>query len=192
MKTKHVLPWLILPGAILLALVIRYGKPLTAGWLHSQTLAHLPMAGPVAHAESSFEFTVHAPYESVVPLFGAHEERRWGGDAWNPEFLYPSPASDKLGEVFTVNHGGSRSTWVNTAFDLTAGHIQYVYIVPDSVAVLIDIHVKRADSATTSVKVGYQHTALRPESNAHVNEVARAHGEMGPHWAKALEECLKR
>lgn len=192
MIAKHVLPWIILPVAILLAVVVRYGKPLAGAFLPSQTPPPTATAGPVAHAESSFEFTVRAPYESVVPLFGADEERRWGGDSWKPEFLYPVPASDQPGEVFTLNHGHSRSTWVNTALDLKGGHIQYVYVVPDSVAVRIDIHVQRAGSASTSVRVEYQHTALSPEFNAHVNEAARTHGEMGPHWAKALEECLKR
>jgi len=134
---------------------------------------------------------VKAPYEIVVPLFGAYEERCWGGEDWKPEFFYPTPACDKQGEVFTQAHGNSRSIWVNTALDLESGHIQYVYVVPDSIAALIDIHVKRADSANTSVKVVYQQTALKPELNAHVSEAARRHREMGPHWARALEECLK-
>jgi len=190
MKAKRALA-LIALVIITLATVFLLWKPLAVSFHHSQSPPQIPSSGPVAHTESSFEFTVKAPYQSVVPLFGAYEERCWGGEDWKPEFLYPAPASDKQGEVFTQAHGISRSIWVNTALDLESGHIQYVYVVPDSIAALIDIHVKRAGSANTYVKVVYQQTALKPELNAHVSEAARRHREMGPHWAKALEECLK-
>src|SRR5215468_10658349 len=86
--------------------------------------------GPVTHVENGFEFTVHAPYDKVAPLFGAHGERAWGGADWDPQFLHPQPARDVAGEVFSVAHGHGRSTWVNTAFDLETGHVQYVYVVP--------------------------------------------------------------
>ena len=91
--------------------------------------------GPVAHVENGFEFTVHAPYDKVAPLFGAHGERAWAGEHWDPQFLHPQPAQDVVGEVFTVAHGHTRATWVNTAFDLQSGHMQYVYVIPDVQAV---------------------------------------------------------
>src|ERR1700733_8302898 len=79
--------------------------------------------GALAHVRSDFEFVVHGPYKTVAPLFGPEAERAWGGGEWNPVFLYPQPARDIEGAVFTVQHGGHRSVWVNTAFDLASGHV---------------------------------------------------------------------
>ncbi len=73
----------------------------------------------LAHTRNEFTFTVDAPFEQVVPLFGANEERKWAHD-WNPQFLYPNPARDQQGMVFKVAHGHNSSVWINTALDLTA------------------------------------------------------------------------
>src|SRR6185369_2960692 len=121
--------------------------------------------GPVVHVENGFEFTVRASYDKVAPLFGAHGERAWGGEDWDPRFLHPQSAQDLEGEVFTVAHGHGNATWVNTAFDLQSGHVQYVYVIPDTQAVLIDIHLKHDDPAKTGVKVLYERTALQPRFN---------------------------
>ena len=62
--------------------------------------------GPVVHVRNEFAFTAHAPYEVVAPLFGAEGERAWSGGHWDPHFLYPKPAEDIQGAVFTIRHGG--------------------------------------------------------------------------------------
>ncbi len=53
------------------------------------------------------------------------------------------PAHDQPGMVFRVDHGHHSSMWVNTAFDLAAGHIQYAYVLNDAMTTLIDIHLTR-------------------------------------------------
>jgi len=146
---------------------------------------------PLSHAESNFEFTVAAPYKSVAPLFGGLGERCWGGEGWNPEFVYPSPAADRSGAVFTLSHGNSHSTWVNTIFDLKSGHIQYVYFIPNTIAVLVDIDVHSKGEEMTGVHVQYQRTALRPEINPHITELAKHDEKTGPEWADAIATCLK-
>jgi len=146
--------------------------------------------GPVVHVENGFEFIVRAPYNRVAPLFGAHGERAWGGEHWNPQFLHPQPAQDVEGEVFTVAHGHTRSTWVNTAFDLQSGHVQYVYVIPDIQAVLIDIHLRHDDPAITEVKVVYERTALTPSSNAHVYELGQKDAASAAEWQTAIERYL--
>src|SRR5271167_4336793 len=93
----------------------------------------------LAHTRNEFGFTVDAPFEQVVPLFGADEERKWAHD-WNPQFVYPNPARDQQGMIFKVEHGQHSSIWINTALDLTGGHIQYAYVLNDAMATLIDIH----------------------------------------------------
>ena len=113
---------------------------------------HAASSGSVAHVRNEFEFTVHAPYRVTTPLFGPQGERAWAGDDWDPHFLYPQPAQDTQGAVFTIKHGHRHHAyWVNTAFDLEARHFQYVYIIPDVMATLIDIRFSEVDPATTRV-----------------------------------------
>jgi len=152
---------------------------------------HRKAAGPVAHVENGFEFTVHAPLRRAAVLFGGSGERAWGGGRWNPRFLYPQPERDQPGEVFTVAHGHVRSTWVNTAFDLDAGHLQYVYVVPDVQAAIIDVHLAPKDESSTSVRVLYRRTALDPAQNDHVTELGRHDRDSGKQWEAAIEEHLR-
>lgn len=129
-------------------------------------------ASALTHTRNEFTFTVDAPFEQVVPLFGAHEERKWAHD-WNPQFVYPNPAGDQQGMVFTVAHGHNSSVWINTALDLAAGHIQYAYVLNDAMATLIDIHATRQGPQKTGVTVVYERTALLPEANEHVQHFAK-------------------
>jgi hypothetical protein len=145
----------------------------------------------LAHVRSEFEFTVHAPYKTVAPLFGPQAEAAWAGHDWNPVFLYPQPARDIKGSVFTVQHGAHRSVWVTTAYDLEAGHIQYVYVMDDVVSTLIDIHLSQPEEGNaTTVKVAYERTALRPEANGHVNSMGASDGKMGKEWEAGMDGYL--
>jgi hypothetical protein len=139
----------------------------------------------LTHTRNEFTFTVDAPFEQVVPLFGANEERKWAHD-WNPQFVYPSPASDQQGMVFTVAHGHNSSVWINTALDLTAGHIQYAYVLNDAMATLIDIHATRQGAQKTGVAVVYERTALIPEANEHVQHFAKGDENAGKEWGDAM------
>lgn len=144
---------------------------------------------PALHVRNEFEFTIHAPYKVAAPLFGADAERAWAGPDWNPQFLYPlhgAATKDVPGAVFTIKHGHNRhASWINTAFDLDTGHVQYVYVLADAMVTLIDIHLApiEADGApATRVKVAYERTALSPEANDHVRQFAESDRKSGPHW----------
>jgi hypothetical protein len=150
-----------------------------------------PSAPALAHVRSTFSFTVNAPQKIVAPLFGAHLERAWA-EGWDPQFVYPLPAEDKPGEIFTVNHGGHVSTWVNTALDLEKGHIQFTYVVPQATAVLIDIQVTASGPSTSRVEISYERTALSAEVNDHVHQQGEQDAKSGPHWQKAIENYLKK
>ena len=121
----------------------------------------------------------------MAPLFGADEERKWAPD-WNPRFIYPIPAHDQRGMVFTVPKGQFTSVWVNTAFDLAAGHIQYAYVLNDAMATLIDIHLTRESGQKTAVTVVYERTALMPEANEHVQHFADEDAGAGKEWGDAI------
>jgi hypothetical protein len=143
------------------------------------------------HVRNAFAFDVSAPREIVAPLFGANREKAWA-EGWDPQFLWPLPADDREGEIFTVTHGGHTSTWVNTALDLAAGHVQYAYVAPELMAVAIDIHVTGAASGGSHVEVVYERTALSARADEHVKALGEADAKSGADWRQAIEECLKK
>ena len=145
---------------------------------------------PVVQVINSFEFTAHGPYQKVAPLFGALQERAWAGDHWKPRFLYPQPAQDQPGEVFTVSHGHANSIWVNTELDLQAGHVQYVYFIPGAQVTVIDVNLRPLTASETGVRVVYRRTALDGSLNAHIGELGRNDAQSGPEWASAIDAYL--
>ena len=176
-------------GALIVISVLLLLTIAVIAFLHFHT--QRDPAGPVVHVENGFEFVAHGPYKIVAPLFGASAERVWGGGHWDPKFLYPSPERDTFGEVFTVAHSHLKSVWVNTTLDLETGHVQYVYVIPDAQAVLIDIHIQEKDPSATDVKVVYHRTALNPSFNAHVTELGNDDRGMGKEWQTSIEGFLR-
>jgi CubicO group peptidase (beta-lactamase class C family) len=145
----------------------------------------------VIHVDHLFEFQVGSPYQQVAPLFGAWAERAWAGPDWTPRFLVPDPPQDREGMVFLLPREGSTSVWVNTAFDLEKGIIQYVYVLPEVQAVVIDIQLSRPEKNATAVKVRYRRTALDPRCNGRIQELGQLDASSGPIWAAGIESCLK-
>ena len=150
-----------------------------------QTTAAVP-----AYVKNSFQFVVKAPLSRAAPLFGPEGERCWGGQQWNPEFLYPQPGKDVQGAVFTVQHGPHKSVWVNTLFDPEGGRMQYVSFVPDTLVSTIDVRLTVLNSVSTGVEVTYARTALDAAANDHVQAMGKSDRESGPHWQQAIESCL--
>ncbi len=145
----------------------------------------------LAHTRVEFHFVADGSFDRVAPLFGANEERKWAAD-WNPQFIYPTPARDQAGMVFRVEHGDHSSIWVNTAFDLAAGHIQYSYVLNDAMATLIDIHLTRDAAQKTGVTVVYERTALMPEANEHVQHFAKGDAKAQKEWEESINGYLAK
>jgi hypothetical protein len=145
----------------------------------------------LAHMRTEFAFTANAPLEQAAPLFGADKERVWAPD-WNPKFLYPNPAQNQPGMVFQVAHGSYTSTWVNTAFDLAGGHVQYAYVLNDAMVTTIDIRLKQAGAAKTDVTVVYERTALLSEANEHVRHFAAGDAKAGKEWEEQINGYLAK
>jgi len=145
---------------------------------------------PLAHVHNMFEFTVRAPYKVAAPLFGAEAERAWGGPDWKPQFLYPQPAEDKAGAVFTVAHGHHQSVWVNTVFDLENGNVQYVSIIDGIMVTKIDIHLAPIGANNTRVSAAYERTALNADANVHVRQFGKSDQENGKEWENAINGYL--
>lgn len=145
---------------------------------------------PLEHTAAKFEFVANGPIEKVAPLMGADRERVWA-PGWNPHFVYPKPTTDQQGMVFTVAHGPYRVPWVNTEFDLNAGRMQYVYVIPDTLVTVITIKLT-PQGDRTHVAVEYDRTALSARANRHVRELAEHDRGSGPEWQGQINEWLAK
>jgi hypothetical protein len=143
-----------------------------------------------AHTEENFVFTAHAPMEQVAPLFGAYKERVWSPQ-WDPQFIYPLPAADAQGMVFTVAHHHLHSVWVNSELNLKNGRVQYVYVIPDALVTVVTLNLK-PEGNQTLVEVHYDRTALTPEADAQVSEMARQDHDSGPEWQTQINQYLEK
>jgi hypothetical protein len=143
-----------------------------------------------AHVSNSFHFVVPASLSRSAAFFGPEGERCWAGEHWNPVFLYPQPAKDVEGAVFTAQHGPHKSVWVNTLFDTVGGRMQYVSFIPDALVFTVDMRLSTLTPSTTKVEVTYVRTALDVAANEDVLALGRRDAGNGPEWQKAIEGCL--
>ena len=149
-------------------------------------------ASSATQVRSGFQFRLSVPLERAAPLFGPEGERCWAGERWDPQFVHPQPAKDVQGAVFTVQHGATKSVWVNTLFDLSTGRMQYVSFIPDALVSTVDVRLTPLDANTTSVEVTYTRTALSVNANAHVHVLATSDRASGPQWQQAIQSCLTK
>lgn len=145
---------------------------------------------PLARAETKFEFVANGSMDKVAPLMGADRERVWA-PGWSPHFIFPKPATDQQGMVFTVAHGPYSVPWVNTEFDLPNGRVQYVYVIPDTLVTVITIRMT-PERDKTHVNVEYDRTALNAEANDHVRQLAEHDAKSGPEWKGQIDGWLAK
>jgi len=164
---------------------------LAAGaWGVHRIHAQAPASESLAHVRSEFRLSVHAPMNVAAPLFGADAERGWGGEDWKPKFLYPQPAKDIEGAVFSVGHGQHDSTWVATAMDFPGGHVQYVSVINGVMVTWIDIRLKPRDVSNTAVTVVYERTALQVAANETVRALGPHDEGNGKDWEASINDYL--
>jgi hypothetical protein len=142
------------------------------------------------HLSTSFHFEIDTPFSTAALLFGPESEKRWAGEHWQPQFFYPQPGEDTVGAVFTVAKGPHTSIWVTTIYDVPNGKMQYVAIIPQVVASVIDVRLTSVNSTKTRVDVTYTRTALDAAANGDVRDLAHHDAISGPEWQKAIQEYL--
>ena len=147
-------------------------------------------AAALLHTREAFALLANAPIETAWPLFGADGERAWA-PGWEPAFLWPQPAVDRPGMVFTIRHREGQAVWVNTAFDPAARRIQYVYVIPEVVATVITLTLTPAGHAT-GVEVVYERTALAEAANATVTAMAADDRAAAAEWSRQINGYLAR
>ncbi|HWE86297.1 MAG TPA: hypothetical protein VG267_15245 [Terracidiphilus sp.] len=140
-----------------------------------------------AHAETSFDVVVHAPYVETAELFGPEGERAWAGKHWDPQFIFPDAPRDEQGAVFTIQHGPLQAVWVIAQHDLAARHFQYVYFIPETMVCTIDLRFTPVDAATTKVHVTYARTAVSPDGDEHVAAMSDDDRKAGVKWQAAID-----
>jgi len=185
--------WKLALGAAAGTLVMVLPKAVGPANAAAESPAHGASTQPgeaLGHTRVRFEFAANGPLESVAPLFGADKERVWAPQ-WDPKFVYPLPAADMQGMVFTVAHGHRDSVWVNTQLDLKNGRVQYVYVIPDRLVTLITLRLT-SQGQQTHVAVEYERTALSPQINDHVRQMAEQDARSGPVWEEQINSYLNR
>jgi hypothetical protein len=166
--------------------------PRAVGFLHTAVAkannGEPPGVEARVHTREEFAFTAKGTIEQVAPLFGADKERVWAVD-WNPRFLFPQPAMDTEGMVFTTDRHQGHAVWVNTQLDLKSARVQYVYVVPDRVATLITLSLIPVGDRT-HVAVKYERTSLSADADEHVRRMAEGDRGSGSEWEKAVDAYL--
>jgi len=162
-----------------------------AAALGTSALAQSASPSPqLLRTQTAFDLTVRLPYAEAAPLFGPEGERAWAGKHWDPQFLYPQPAHDEQGAVFTVQHGPSTAVWVNALYDLDTRHFIYAYFIPGIMVTTIDVRFAPTDANTTEVRVLYTRTALTAEGNGHVTAFTDADKSAAHDWQQAIDASL--
>ncbi|MGA2397823.1 MAG: hypothetical protein ABSG30_07160 [Steroidobacteraceae bacterium] len=142
-----------------------------------------------AHSERNFEFLAEGPMSEVAPLFGAHKERLWA-PGWDPCFIWPARAEDRPGMVFTVSGQHGTAVWVNTRFEPQDGHVQYAYVLENTMSTLITLLITPRGECT-HVAVSYRRTALKPQADPWVAHMAELDTKAGDEWAAQINAYLK-
>ena len=140
--------------------------------------------------QTAFDIVVPLPCAEAAPLFGPEGERPWAGKHWNPQFVYPQPAHDEQGAVFTVQHGSVTATWITTLFDLEARHFQYAYFIPYIMVTMIDVRFTSINANSTGVHVVYTRTALTLEGNDHVTAFTTTDKTAAHDWQQSIDTYL--
>ena len=152
--------------------------------------AGIAQEGNRMHTETTFDIMVHAPLAETAVLFSPEGERAWAGKHWDPHFVYPLPAHDQQGAVFTINHGPVKAVWVVAQHNQEARHFQYVYVISDLMVATIDVRFQVLDPATTKATVTYARTAVTPEGDEHVKAMTQGDQNAGKDWQAAIDTYL--
>jgi hypothetical protein len=159
--------------------------------LLSTQLPTVVAAHPAVQFRSTFGLTVRAPLAVAVELFGAHGERAWAGEDWDPQFVHPVPPQDREGAVFLMADGGRKILDLTTIFDRAGGHVRHVFVRGDCSVTVIDIRLVALDAATTRVSVTYERTALNAEAEDEVRRLAGGDAAQTLEWETAIEAALR-
>ena len=114
--------------------------------------------------------TLNGKIETVFPLFGAFEERKWAKD-WNPVLIYPSTEIIEEGTTFVTEghgHGESEFIWRVSKFEADKFLIQYL-VSTENRYWTITIKCNPLNENKTSAEITYTFIGLNEPGNK-INE----------------------
>jgi hypothetical protein len=115
----------------------------------------------------SATITLNADIETVFPLFGPVEEKKWA-DGWDPVILSPASATIEKGLVFTTpasGEGEDKYAWIVAKFQAESHIVEYVVSTPNRIWV-ISIRCTSGNNASTNAAITYTYTGLNVHGNA--------------------------
>jgi hypothetical protein len=132
--------------------------------------------------------TLNGKIETVFPLFGAFEERKWAKD-WDPILIYPSNETIEEGTTFKTNiHGHSESEfiWRVSKYDVDKYLIQYL-VTTENRYWTITVKCSSLTENRTSAEITYTFIGLNELGNR-INKQSLEH--MYEHDLKDWEEAI--
>jgi hypothetical protein len=125
----------------------------------------------------SYEQTLAAPPERILPLLTAVGEKAWA-PGWEPRVLYRPPEGDQ-GTVFMT---AERTLWRMEEMDLEARRVRYVHVTAGVEVTELEIVLQPDGPERTRARVTYTFTGLSEAGNRGVDE------QTEEHYAKWMRE----
>ena len=148
---------------------------------------------PLSQSTSTFVFTLNAPLNEALPMFGPIREAEWA-KGWAPTFLHPRAGAQREGTVFaTFDEQRGHAVWVLTDLDEAAGRVGYVLYSHEHVLMEIKVRLAPTSERTTRATVMYRRTALSPAANAYVSGFTSAwEEEQQAYWEGNINAALEK
>ncbi|MGA8016028.1 MAG: SRPBCC family protein [Candidatus Dormiibacterota bacterium] len=125
--------------------------------------------------------------DRAFALFTPRGERVWAED-WDPEFPSPCAHDAEPGTVFTTSHGQHLRLWTVIRREGDSA-IAYSVTSPGDRAGLIGVVLERSSSGS-SVTVSHDFTALVPQANPGLRDLAANYGRVLRHWEESIARAL--
>lgn len=137
--------------------------------------------------------TLNGDIETVFPLFGAIEEKKWA-EGWNPFLIYPTSEKLEPGMVFVTevnSEGESEYVWIVATYQPEGHRVEYIVSTANRIWV-IAVECAALSAFGTEASVTYTFTGLNPRGN----ELNREHLERMfarnlADWEEAINYFLK-
>ena len=142
----------------------------------------------------SASFLVDADIETVFPLFGAFEERKWEPN-WNPILIYPDTEMIEEGTTFKISgHGHGNETellWIVSKFDPQSYIIQYLVSTENRFWTITVQCETTTNIEKTHATVTYNYTGLNDLGNKlNKKSLKNMYKNNLQNWAEAINNYL--
>jgi hypothetical protein len=137
--------------------------------------------------------TLNSDIETVFPLFGAIEEKKWA-EGWNPIPVYPRSEKLEAGMVFLTegnNDGESEYVWIVATYQPERHRVEYIVSTANRIWV-IAVECTALSAFGTEARVTYTFTGLNPRGNELNREhIERMFARNLADWEEAINYFLR-